>query len=89
MQNQQNQQDFQQAIQSSIAFLEANGYSVSAIQEAPNADADGWIKNTGERPVDANILVDVKFDDGYIYDRRRADYWFWDLEKITHWRLAR
>lgn len=84
----QNQQDFQQAIQSSIAFLEANGYCVSAIQEAPNSDANGWIENTGKQPVSNTTLVDVKFDNGNVYESIKASECGWS-NAITHWRLAR
>lgn len=52
-----------------------------------------WIENTGSRPVERDIRVDVKFEDGGSYASKMAGDWHWKPHadrrfNITHWRLA-
>jgi hypothetical protein len=59
---------------------------------APQADPDGWIKNTGTQPVADDVWVQVKID-GFVHSADDARDWDWfvhnAVDDITHWRLAK
>jgi len=51
-----------------------------------------WTKNTGQRPVDGDTKIDVKWADGEEYRSVRASQVTWyidEFKNITHWRLAK
>ena len=54
--------------------------------------SDEWIPSNGQRPdLPGDTLVDVKFLDGYVATRHRADFWRWmqknAFDDITHFRI--
>ena len=63
-----------------------------------NEDKDGWIPNTGVRPVDGEVEVDVRFRCGDTISCSTANEWKWGFNRIdqydsdydiTHWRLSK
>jgi len=51
-----------------------------------------WIENTGIRPVEHDVRVDVKFREGKVIRGSRACRWYWpisdSLSDIVHWSLS-
>lgn len=50
------------------------------VEAEPQADAEGWIKNTGELPVESSTLVDVVFRNGGKESDIRARYLRWEID---------
>lgn len=65
----------------------------AGLYDSPTKDHP-WAKNTGECPVDDDVLVDVMWHDGSVNENHTAGTWYWGLPEdedtsgcILKWRL--